>query len=381
MGKTLPCFVGGTMSLYSIIFTVVCATLVLADPRAEFEKFKVDHGKRCTSLQEEEARFTQFKENLVKIEKHNSEAHSWKLGVTKFADLSKEEFVAKHASGHLQTLTHVNSSNSLPRRDIKLEDLPSEVDWRQQGVITSVRDQGMCGSCWAFASASAMASYAKINDMDHDLLELSAQHIVSCAPNPLKCGGTGGCMGSIEPLAFVYASLFGVVTEEEYPYESQNGGFDDICRFDAPQTDVSVMTMGFETLPHNDAAALMNHLATKGPLSASVAASDWSAYRGGVFDGCDYDSNMVVNHAVTLVGYGTDPSEGDFWLIKNSWGTSWGEDGYIRLRRQATPQCAIDSSPLDGSGCVEGGVESVEVCGTCAVVSDNSYPLGTTFMN
>merc|ERR1711971_744108 len=107
---------------------------------------------------------------------------------------------------------------------------------------------------------------------------------------------------------------------------------------------------------------------------------DWSAYHGGVFDGCDYNGNMVGNHAVTLVGYGTDPAEGDFWLIKNSWGTSWGEGGYIRLRRQATPQCAIDSSPLDGSGCVDGGVESVEVCGTCAVVSDNSYPLGTTFM-
>merc|ERR1712137_1132811 len=87
--------------------------------------------------------------------------------------------------------------------------------------------------------------------------------------------------------------------------------------------------MGFETLPHNDAAALMNHLATNGPLSASVAASDWSSYHGGVFDGCDYNGNMVVNHAVTLIGYGTDPAEGDFWLVKNSWGTSWGEGGYI----------------------------------------------------
>merc|ERR1711956_192312 len=73
---------------------------------------------------------------------------------------------------------------------------------------------------------------------------------------------------------------------------------------------------------------------------------------GGVFDGCDYNGNMVVNHAVTLVGYGTDAAEGDFWLVKNSWGSSWGEGGYIRLRRQSTTQCAIDSSPLDGSGCV-----------------------------
>merc|ERR1711951_150110 len=142
-------------------------------------------------------------------------------------------------------------------------------------------------------------------------------HLVSCVPNPLKYGGTGGCMGSIEPLAYTYASLFGIVTEDDYPYASGSGGNDDVCEFDATTTDAVVMTMGFETLPRNDAAALMNHLATKGPLSASVAASDWSAYHGGVFDGCDYNGNMVVNHAVTLVGYGTDPAEGDFWLVGN----------------------------------------------------------------
>merc|ERR1711936_1241745 len=216
----------------------------------------------------------------------------------------------------------------------KIADLPESVDWRDEGVVTMVRNQGACGSCWAFASSSVLGSYAKINNMTHDLIELSPQHLVACTPNPLKCGGTGGCMGSIEPLAYTYASLFGIVTEDDYPYASGSGGNDDVCEFDATTTDATVMTMGFETLPHNDAAALMNHLATKGHL----------------------------------------------WLIKNSWGTSWGEGGYIRLRRQSTPQCAIDSSPLDGSGCVDGGVESFEVCGTCAVVSDNSYPLGTTFM-
>ena len=93
----------------------------------------------------------------------------------------REEFVAKYASGRLHSLSLSNStsvSRALPRKDIKLEDLPAEVDWRKQGVITRVRDQGMCGSCWAFAASSAMASYAKINDMDHDLLELSPQHMV-----------------------------------------------------------------------------------------------------------------------------------------------------------------------------------------------------------
>ena len=86
----------------------------------------------------------------------------------------------------------------------------------------------------------------------------------NCAPNPLKCGGTGGCSGSIEPLAYVYASLFGVVTEEDYPYESDFGQNDDVCKFDARQTDATVMTMGWETLPHNDMLAVMDHLANKG---------------------------------------------------------------------------------------------------------------------
>ena len=92
----------------------------------------------------------------------------------------REEFVAQYASGRLNSraLTRANRTVSVPRKDIKLEDLPAEVDWRQQGVITGVRDQGRCGSCWAFAATSAMASYAKINDMSHDLLELSPQHIV-----------------------------------------------------------------------------------------------------------------------------------------------------------------------------------------------------------
>ena len=122
-----------------------------------------------------------------------------------------------------------------------------------------------------------------------------------------------------------------------------------------------------------------------GPLAASVAASDWGFYSGGVFDGCDYDSNIAVNHAVLLMGYGTDDDGQDYWLIQNSWGEHWGDvaggnPGFIKLRRQETTQCGEDTTPLDGSGCEDGGVESVHVCGTCAVVSDNSYPIGATYV-
>jgi len=373
-----------------VIVLLVSACSCSADPREQFRLFKAEHDKVYSSAKEESTRFAIFQDNLRKIEEHNQAGHSWQLGVTKFADMTKEEFAKTYASGRLplrSVSSSARSKDTLPRKEIRKEDLPASVDWREQGVITEVRDQGQCGSCWAFASAGAMSAYAKINNPDHDLELLSTQHIVSCTPNPLHCGGTGGCMGSIEPLAFTYASLFGVVTEAEYPYTSGDPWNDDDqnCEFDASKTDVTAVTMGFETLPHNEALAVMDHLANKGPLAASVAASDWGLYSGGVFDGCDYNSNLAVNHAVLLMGYGTDEDGGDYWLIQNSWGTRWGDvangnAGFIKLRRQETTQCGEDTTPLDGSACEDGGVESVHVCGTCAVVSDNSYPIGATYV-
>ncbi|XP_023347981.1 cysteine protease RD19A isoform X2 [Eurytemora carolleeae] len=284
------------------LYLIVEGSILFPNPDQEFTNFKIKFNKTYRSWAEEETRFAAFKKNLDRIEKHNGEKHSWKMGITQFADLTRDEFVQTHLQGYKPFGT--KRPTMAKKENINI-DLPESVDWREKGIITEVRDQGMCGSCWAFAAASQIASYAKLNDMSHPLEEISVQHLVSCSGNPLQCGGTGGCMGSIAQLAFTYTSLFGVVKEEDYPYTSDVPWGDDgeTCKYDATTTPATAVVMGFETLPHNDLDSVMYHLANVGPLATTVAASDGGLYFEGVFDGCDYNENIEVNHQVQLVGY------------------------------------------------------------------------------
>merc|ERR1711923_135510 len=253
--------------------------------------------------------------------------------------------------------------------------LPESVDWREKGAISPVKDQQACGSCWAFAATEMIESYAQIETNEMPIL--SAQQVTACTPNPLSCGGTGGCMGSIPQLAFTYIQLFGHVQEDDYPYTSGSTTQTGDCMYDFMNTAPVVGITGYNTLASNDQDAVMTHLAEVGPLAVAVYASGWSRYSGGVYDGCDFDSNIALNHAVQLVGYGTDAAEGDYWIVRNSWGSGWGEGGYIRLQRQATAQCGTDSTPMDGTACVGGpGNDEQHVCGQCGVLFDVSYPLG-----
>ena len=124
------------------------------------------------------------------------------------------------------------------------------------------------------------------------------------------------------------------------------------------------------------ATAVMAALAFVGPLAINIDASQWKDYESGVFDGCGYD-DMDIDHVVVLVGYGTDEAEGDYWLARNSWGPGWGEDGYIRMKRDQKARCGVNSSPLNGSACVGGpGSDQQMVCGMCGMLLDASYPMG-----
>jgi len=345
--------------------------LVLADclePRQQFEEFKVKFNKTYCCSDEEESRFKIFASNLEDLELTRATS-SYSTGVTQFADLTEEEFRSFYLGGVKRpnpgTLSKASSgaTGSVPKRD-----LPTSVDWREKGVVSSVKNQGQCGSCWAFATTEMVESYAAI--ATGSLLELSTQQVTSCSPNPLNCGGVGGCRGSIAQLGFSYLQLFGHTLEESWPYTSGSTTETGDCTFDMEATAPAVTLAGYDTLPANDQDAVLAHIAEVGPLAVNVDASQWHSYTGGIFDGCDYAQNMDLNHVVQMVGYTEDA-----WIVRNSWGTGWGEDGYIRLARG--DQCGTDSKPLDGTGCVNGpGSDVQHVCGQCGVLFDTSYPLG-----
>lgn len=119
----------------------------------------------------------------------------------------------------------------------------------------------------------------------------------------------------------------------------------------------------------------MKAIATAGPVAISVDASKWHDYESGVFSSCSYSENMSINHAVVLVGYGTDEVDGDYWIVRNSWGTKYGENGYIRVKRESETKCGTDYTPLKGVAC-EGFEVPSKVCGQCGILFDSSYPLG-----
>jgi len=353
----------------SVLLLLVLPAFSLTQREAEFAGFKTKFGKVYETPAEEAKRFAIFSENVKSYSEMARMVMSYTVGVTQFSDLTEEEFKSTYLGGQKRP----NPGTQAPKSSSPLrKDLPASIDWREKEVISEVKNQGQCGSCWAFATTEQVESYAAINSPGHALLELSTQQVTSCAPNTLSCGGVGGCKGSIAQLGYSYLQLFGHTLEESWPYTSGQTTQTGDCTFDIEATAPAVTLAGYDTLPSNNQDAVLAHVANVGPLAVNVDASPWHSYTGGVFDGCDFNQNMDLNHVVQLVGYTEDA-----WIVRNSWGTGWGEDGYIRLARG--DQCGTDNSPLDGTGCAgdPGDASGVQhPCGQCGILFDASYPLG-----
>jgi len=340
---------------------------IAANASHSFGDFKAKYSKKYTTEEEHKYREMVFEENLRKIHAINSNPkYTWKAAVNHLTDRLPSEM--KPLMGYNRdvsffTFTHSDIS---PPTDF-LKNIPDALDWREKGVVQKPKDQASCGSCWAFSASSVLESHIAIQT--GKLFDLSEQQLTSCAPNPDQCGGTGGCSGSTQWLAFQYAITSGLTTTASWPYHAR----DEKC--DVTKIKQVATISGLVRLPTNDFNALVTAVATTGPVAISVAATEWQFYDSGVYNG---DCGTEINHAVTLVGYGTDAESGDYWIIRNSWSAGWGEGGYMRVAKEKTAadvKCDIDYNPASGSGC-KGGPDQIEVCGICGMYSDSSYPTG-----
>ncbi|XP_049320214.1 procathepsin L isoform X6 [Astyanax mexicanus] len=321
-------------------FVVVAGAASVSVEDLEFNSWKLQHGKSYDSEEEESQRKMIWLNNRKLVLEHNMLADqglkSYRLGMNIFADMENQEFQAMFS----HCVKSFNETDSLCTSTFLSEEedtpLPRRVDWRQKGYITDVKNQRSCGSCWAFSATGALEG--QMFRKTGKLISLSEKQLVDCS----QSFGNLGCNGGWPSKSFEYIkSNQGLEADFTYPYKAR----EETCRFN-PQR-VMATCSGFECLPQGDENALKKAVAKIGPISVLIDTSKhtFQLYKSGVYDepGC---SSTRLTHAVLLVGYGNAPRGKQYWLVKNSWSTSWGEAGYIRMSRNKNNQCGIATFAL-----------------------------------
>lgn len=308
------------------------------DEWTQFINFQTKYNKNYETLKELTNRFQIFRENLRNIILHNlNQVQNFTMGINQFTDLTPEEFKAIYASGY-------NSYQSFGCNLVSIYEttnLPTSVDWTSKGVVSSIRDQGQCGSCWAFATTANAESVWAI--ATGNLVDLSEEYLVDCAT------GIGyynmGCNGGNPDSAFKYMIKNGQCTESSYPYTSGSSGTSGAC---TKCTSAGVKFTGCSDVIPNDQLALKAAVA-KQPVVVAIEADTryFQSYSSGILtDAVKCGTNL--DHAVEIVGYGTDNGI-DYWKVRNSWGTSWGQSGYVLIQRSSSTNdigvCGIAAEP------------------------------------
>lgn len=300
------------------LFSVSLLSLVVGGAAVsrweQFQQFAELHNKNYESYELFSHRFAIFSENMDYADKVNRAFLNYTLGITPFADLTENEFRSYHMNGVAlsRTCDMYSSSNSVT--------VPDTLDWRTEGKVTPVKDQGQCGSCWSFSATGAMEGAWAI--ATGDLVSLSEQQLVDCSATFEY--GNHGCNGGLMDGAFNYAMANGMCTEADYQYEAENDQCDTSC---TPVVEIS----GCRDVPANNQKVLKEAVAL-GPVSIAIEADTrtFQLYTSGVITSGACGTNL--DHGVLIVGYGEESSL-PFWLVKNSWGASWGENGYVKIER------------------------------------------------
>jgi len=291
--------------------------------------WKADHSKKYEDFGEEKVRFTIWEDNFRRIVEHNNKNSDLTLAMNQFGDMTNTEFSAKMKGlrGHKES----GGSTFIAPSNVKI---PDSVDWRTKGMVTPIKDQKQCGSCWAFSATGSLEGQHQ--KKTGKLVSLSEQQLVDCSGK----FGDLGCNGGLMDNAYQYIKANGGIdTEASYPYKA----VDQKCQFN--KTTIGATVTGYTDIPSKDENALQQAVATVGPIAVAIDASHFSFqfYHKGVYDEwlC---SQTRLDHGVLAVGYGADPKGTKYWLVKNSWGTSWGQKGYIWMSRDKNNQCGIATS-------------------------------------
>lgn len=312
-------------------------TFLNADDEWEmFSQFKERFHKHYENLEEFDNRFQIFRNNVRSIILHNLDhTQNYTLGINQFTDLTADEFKKTYISG----LREVVGSYGCKSFSSSGSGTPSSVDWRKQGAVTSVKDQGQCGSCWTFSSTGAVEGAWAITT--GKLVDLSEQELVDCATGVSY--GSHGCNGGQMEGAFKYIIQNGQCDLASYPYTSgttKTGGTCQKC------TSVAHISSCSDVKP-NDQLSLKAAVAQQ-PVAVAIEADTryFQSYSGGVLDSVSCGTNL--DHGVLVVGYGTENGI-DYWLVKNSWGTTWGDNGYVKIARSSSTNdagiCGIAMDP------------------------------------
>ncbi|KAG6585563.1 Cysteine protease RD19A, partial [Cucurbita argyrosperma subsp. sororia] len=293
-----------------------------------FQNFKLKFGKTYATDEEHDYRFRIFKANLRKAKRHQKLDPGAVHGVTQFSDLTEDEFRKNFVGvNRLRLPADAQKAPILPT-----DNLASDFDWRDHGAVTPVKNQGSCGSCWSFSAVGALEGANFLST--GQLVSLSEQQLVDCDHecDPEEAGACdAGCNGGLMNSAFEYIlKAGGLEREEDYPYTGKDRG---PCKFQNAKIAASVSNFSVISL---DADQIAANLLKNGPLAIGINAAFMQTYMKGV--SCPYIcSKRNLNHGVLLVGYGSAGyapirfKEKPYWIIKNSWGENWGENGYYLI--------------------------------------------------
>ena len=305
-----------------VLALVACQTDLDSLIFQQFQKFIKKYQKKYESINEFLARYEVFRKNVMDTFKEENSLY--RTGITKFSDLTKQEFAKIYLNLNYDALAMANFDPTI----VKVSNAaPDAYDWRDYGRVSPVKDQASCGSCWAFSTIANLEGlyYAKKGVMK----TFSEQMLVDCDTSD------SGCNGGLMQYAFTWLKKNGIMLDSDYPYTGTKG----TCKSDKSKyVDMSVtgykkLGSSWSTWSAVDEDEIKEFLYETGPLAIALNADPLQTYTSGILDLTSTKCpSSGINHAVTLVGYGTENNVA-YWIVKNSWGTAWGERGYFRIRR------------------------------------------------